>query len=59
MAIEIKLTPQQIMLILLLVDNAFSAIFSRVAQMTPEEVNSGISLEKERKTANMAELDTH
>ena len=59
MAIEIKLTPQQIMLILLLVDNAFSAIFSRVAQMTPEEVSSGILLEKERKAANMAELDTH
>lgn len=59
MAIGIVLTPQAMLLALTMIDNLISGVFSKVAQMTPEEVSAGIIVEEEKKKANMDELARH
>ena len=59
MPLQIVITPQMFLLINLLIENALRLALDTVGKMTPEEIDAGILAEEAKKTANMAELDTH
>ena len=54
-----KLTPQQLALAMLLIQNAIAAAFNTVGKMTPEEVAAATTVEEARKIALMAEIEAH
>lgn len=53
------MTPEQILLLNLAINNAVRAITARVNTMTPDEVEFNLNKEKERNEELMAELNDH
>jgi hypothetical protein len=53
------ITPQQMALAMLLIQNAIAAAFNTVGKMTPEEVAAATTVEEAKKAALMAEINAH
>lgn len=56
---EIKISPQQFLLIMLLLENTMAAVFNEVAEMTPEQVRDRTEFEEDRKKNLMAKVENH
>ncbi|MBW1803332.1 MAG: hypothetical protein JRJ85_21705 [Deltaproteobacteria bacterium] len=53
------LSPKALLLVELLLSKAIRAIFDKVKDMTPEEIDQEIGNEKDRQADLLAEIDSH